>query len=161
MKYTHTHKEHLSYPLSQEALESSFNSLVDAKNAIAIRQSIILTGIGFYIEQLATGLAIYNGDCGAISSINDAIHHIQAESNKHNFPINFYGLEFHRSTSSQHGLSFLQQQRSLRIQLEPFLNSTFHLRTVASEFILNPSSISAHPAACQSELQPRLQSPVV
>lgn len=122
-------------------MEKSFNSLVDAKNAIAIRQSIILTEVGFYIEQLAAKFAMYNDDSAAMSTINSDIRYIWEKSDEHDIPINFYGLEFHRSTSSTYGLSFLQQQRSLRIQLDPFLNSTCQYCTFASEFIADPSSL--------------------
>ncbi len=70
-----------------------------------------------------------------MASVNDDIRFIRDESDMRNLPINFYGLEYHRSTSSDYGLSFLQQQRSLRIQMEPFLKSTYHLRAMASDFL--------------------------
>lgn len=121
-------------------LEKSFNSLIDAKNAIAIRQSLVLTEIGICIEQLTSRLALYNSDSTAMLSVNNDINSIHDESDKQSLPINFYGLEYHRSTSSNYGSSFLQQQRSLRIQMEPFLSSTHHLRTTASGFLTDPSS---------------------
>lgn len=127
-------------PPSQEFLELSINSLTDTKNAIAIRQSLILAEIGVYIEQMASRLALYHADCSVLLSVDDDIRFIKNESNRRNIPINFYGLEHHRSTCSDYGLSFLQEHRSLRIQMDPFLKSTYQLRALASDFLDDPSS---------------------
>ncbi len=129
-----------SDPPSQEVLELSINSLTDTKNAIAIRQSLILAEIGVYIEQITSRLALYHADCSVLLSVNDDIRFIQNESNRREIPINFYGLEHHRSTCSGYGLSFLQEHRSLRIQMQPFLQSTYQLRALASDFLDDPAS---------------------
>lgn len=73
-------------------------------------------------------------------SVGKDIHFIRGESDRRDLAINFYGLEYHRSTSSEYGLSFLQKQRSLRIEMDAFLKSTYHLRDVASNFLDDSSS---------------------
>ncbi len=134
--------------LPQECLETSFNALIDASDALSLRRSIILTDIGTVLEQVTAQLRDYLDDGEMLSSINESIQIIEEEDQRRKLRINFYALQNHRSTSSSYGSSFLQQNRLIFLRTQKFLASTAQLRHTAAAFIADPMSIMNTSSPC-------------
>lgn len=98
-----------------------------------------LTEIGVLLEHLITVLRRYDSDGEAMASIDESIKCIEDEDRKRCHFINFYGLQNHRSTSSDYGSSLLQEHRSVFLQANRYLESNAHFRSKALAFITNPS----------------------
>lgn len=124
-------KEHA--PL--EVLEQVFSLLMDAREAITLRRSIVLTEIGFYLEEIRTKLRIYDGDGETLAVISGKITETEALAQSQRSLLDFPALHRHQ-TSSRHGqLSFSQRNRPFLCQMQPVLNETKHLRQEASVFV--------------------------
>lgn len=123
----------------REVLEVAYNSLIDTRNAIAIRQSLILADIGACLQQLLGKLDAY--DCGDAtkSSVDNEIKHLEHENWERKLAINFYGLESHRSACSCYGPSFLQEHTLLFLKLQPFLPPRAPFEAAAHAFLKDPS----------------------
>ncbi len=70
--------------LPQECLETSFNALIDASDALSLRRSIVLTDIGNALERVAAQLRDYLDDGEELSSINESIRLIEEEDHRRN-----------------------------------------------------------------------------
>ena len=127
--------------LPQEALEITYNALIDASDALSLRRSIILTDIGTALEQLCLRIREYIDDGTMISSINKSIRLIEEEDEKRSLMINFNALQNHRSSTSDYGCSFLQENRMVFLRTQRFLESTSHLRRSATAFMNDPMSL--------------------
>ena len=76
-----------------------------------------------------------------ISSINKSIRLIEEEDEKRSLMINFNALQNHRSSTSDYGCSFLQENRMVFLRTQRFLESTSHLRRSATAFMNDPMSL--------------------
>lgn len=130
--------------LPQEAFILSFNALIDASNALILRNTIELTDIGYYLGHAAAVLSRYDDDIAALESIKHKIAYIEAESTRQGMEINFYTLEHHRSTSSDYGLSFVEEHHLLYTNLERYLAATRSFRQFAAGYLDDPPSLRDH-----------------
>lgn len=122
----------------------SFNALIDASNALILRNTIALTDIGYHLGQAAAVLSRYDVDTAVLASIKNDIDYIEAESARQGIHLNFYALEHHRSTNSNCGLSFLEEHHLLYTDLEPFLEATRSFRQFSAGYLADPSSLRDH-----------------
>lgn len=135
---------HQGSPLPQEAVILAFNALIDANNALILRNTIDLTDIGFYLGQAAAVLSRYDGDIAAQLSIREKIEYLEVESARQGMYINFYAMEHHRSSDSAYGLSFLEEHHLLYASLDPFLAATRTFRGFAAGYLDDPPSLRDH-----------------
>lgn len=129
----------------RELFEESYNILIDTRNAITMRQALVLADIGQCLQQLVTRLDAYDSGDAARTYVDHEIDFIEEESRKRDFSINFYGLECHRSSCSTYGPSFLQNNRLLYLRLQSILDASSSFQSAASAFMNNPSLLREPP----------------
>lgn len=137
---------HLQSDSPREFLEASYNVLIDTRNAISMRQSIILADIGQCLQQLVTRLDAYDSGDAARTYVDHEIEFIEEENQKRSLSINFYGLECHRSSCSNYGPSFLQTNRLLYLKLQSILDVSGVFQSAASAFMNDPSLLRERPS---------------
>lgn len=119
-----------------------YNTLIDSKNAIEMRQGATLADIGFCLGQLSGLLSTYDNDVAATSLIDNAIGVIEQEDLERGLGINFVGLDRHRSTTSCYGASLSQKYRLLFIKFDMVMEAAGAMfQAAASFFIRDPSSL--------------------
>ena len=122
----------------------AFNTLVDARNALNLRKTITLTDFGFHLSQAAGLLRNYDYDVAAQTSIENKMESLEAEIAGQGMSINFYGLEHERSTCSDYGLSFLEENHQLYFNLHEFLSATSSFRQFGTGYLDDPPSLRDH-----------------
>ncbi|KJA28275.1 hypothetical protein HYPSUDRAFT_51140 [Hypholoma sublateritium FD-334 SS-4] len=105
---------------------------MDAREAMTLRRSIVLTEIGFHLEEIRTKLRIYDGDAETLAAISSKITETEALAQNQRSLLDFPALLRHQ-TSSRHGQpSFSQRNRPFLCQMQPILNETRYLRQEAN-----------------------------
>ena len=115
-------------------LEEGFTLLTSAREAVALRQSVILTEIGHHLEEIRAKLRIYDGDGEALTAISARIEQMKALAQSHDIVLNFARLS-HQSGSRSGHLSFLQRNGHPISQMLWMLDATKHLRQEAITFV--------------------------
>lgn len=119
----------------------AYNSLIDTRNAIIIRQSLVLADIGICLQQLLIKLDAYDSGDATKLSVDNEIKGLERENRERKLRINFYGLESHRSACSRYGPSFLQEHSLLFLRLQPFLPPKAPFEAAAYAFLKDPSAL--------------------
>lgn len=140
--------DHLRNPFfsySSKELEQRFNAVVDAKNAVTLRQSAILADIGDCLLQLDSKLRLYERDDVFLKSAAHELQLIKQQSKAAGHAINFLGLELLRSMSpDSYGQAFYEKHRVLCSSLQHVLAVKEEAIQVAYQFLSDPSCLVEH-----------------
>lgn len=118
-----------------EVLEQAFSLLTDAREAVTLRSSIVLTEIGFQLEEIRTKLRVYDSDVETLAAISKKINETEALAQNERILLNFASLHRSPPHSSQDGqLSFSQRHGLFLSHIQPILDETKHLRQEACAF---------------------------
>lgn len=137
-------KRYEARPPSREVLERKYDTLVDTRNALALRQSVSLSEMGQYLEQVAIRLALYEDDEEIIAHLNYEMDSVDDEARRFNLPFDLYDAEFHRDLVSDRGPSFTQKNRRTIRKVDLYLGTTRQARAAASQFLIDPLSLRDH-----------------
>lgn len=119
-----------------EVLQQESALLMDAKEAVTLRRAVVLTAIGFHIEEIRSKLRVYNKDGDSLTVITDKIRQTEAQvQNQNDVPLDFASLSDHHRSSRHGRLSFLQRNGPLLSQMQPMLDATKRLRREAVIFV--------------------------
>ena len=126
---------------SQQELEQRFCAVVDAKNAVTLRQSATLADIGDCLLLLDSKLRLYETDDVFVNSAVREMHMIEQQSST-----SFLGLEVFRSTTSRgrHGQSFYEKNRLLCSSVQRAIDAKEENIQVAYQFLSDPSCLVEH-----------------
>lgn len=132
--------------VSPEELEAYYNIVIDARNALALRQSVILANIGDCLDLLSTKLRLYDKDDALMQSTFYDVQSIKREAVNRKLGINFWALEYVRSGSSsaQHGASFIENHSDIYSTLGRVLDTKRSSQRVARQFINDPQALREH-----------------
>lgn len=108
---------------------------------MALRQCVVLTDIGFHINEIVTKLRAYDIDRANLASIADKRKQVEATAQTQSILLDSTALHRHPS-KSRHRLPFLQRHGLLLIHLQPVLDSTKQLRKKAAAFVADQASFS-------------------
>lgn len=112
-----------------------FSLLADASEALTLRQSIVLTQIGFHLEEIRTKLRVYDGDRETLVVIASKIKETEALAQHQHILLDLTALRCQK-LSSRHGrLSFSQRNGVFLSQIQPALDETKRLRQEANLFV--------------------------
>ncbi|KJA26296.1 hypothetical protein HYPSUDRAFT_199043 [Hypholoma sublateritium FD-334 SS-4] len=113
--------------LREHTLQEALEQLNDAEDAVALRQCVVLTDIGFHLNEIATKLRAYDIDRENLTSIADKVKQVEAAARSQSISLNSAVLHHRPSMPQRNGL-FL-------VHLQPLLDSTKHLRQKATAFV--------------------------
>lgn len=94
-----------------EALAYRYALAVDAKNALMLRQSAILTDVGICLESIIPMINLYSTDEVRLTNIHQDLEDIRQACDKHQIKLQFGDLEWHRSAKDPCGLAFVDDKR--------------------------------------------------
>ncbi|KJA26721.1 hypothetical protein HYPSUDRAFT_198532 [Hypholoma sublateritium FD-334 SS-4] len=115
-----------------EVLEQAFSLLTDAREAVTLRRSIVLTEIGFQLEEIRTKLRVYDSDVETLAAISQKINETEALAQNECIILDFTSRHRTHPHSSQDGqLSFSQRHGPFLSHIQPILDQTKHLRQEA------------------------------
>lgn len=101
----------LSNSLLIEALAHRYALVVDAKNALMLRQSAILVDIGLCLESLVPMINLHATDEVKLKTIRQELKNIRQACDYHQIKLEFGDLEWHRSAKDSWGLAFVDDKR--------------------------------------------------
>lgn len=85
--------------------------IVDAKNALTLRQSAILADVGICLESLMPKINLYAMDEVKLLGIFKDLADIRQACDNHQIQLQFGDLEWHRSVTDPCGLAFVDDKR--------------------------------------------------
>lgn len=131
---------------SRENLERYFGKLIDARNAIALRQSALAIDIGDCLRALDTKLRLYAKDDVFLKTAAHEVYLIEQESLVRDLKINFFGLELLRSMTRNpsYGSSFLEKESILFSSTRHVLRTREDAGRITSQFLADPYSLVEH-----------------
>ncbi|KJA12803.1 hypothetical protein HYPSUDRAFT_60221 [Hypholoma sublateritium FD-334 SS-4] len=126
-------------PALREALEQELSALGDAGDAVGLRQCVVLTEMGYHLNEVAARLRLYNNDTAILTSIADKIKQVEAVAQSQHISIASTATRRH-SFISRRKPPFLQRNMFLLLHLQPILDSTKTLRQKAAAFVVDQAS---------------------
>lgn len=129
---------------SHEALERHYSIVVDAKNAVSLRQSAILADIGLCLGLLIPKIHLYAKDRVLLASIYEDLDYIHQECSNRQIELSFDSLEWFRSADSPYGLGFVDDKRHQSFcwrEKKLAINNYNAARAVALQFLGDPAAL--------------------
>ncbi len=118
--------------------------IVDARNALILRQSAIVADIGLYLESLIPKINLYAIDNAHLVSVREELDRICQECEDRKITLQFNDLEWSRSAKHPAGLSFLDDKRHRDFswyETTMLIDTYSDARAVGLHFLSDPTAL--------------------
>lgn len=129
--------------LSPNDLALYFNAVVDAKNALTLRQSAVMADIGDCLEMVSPKFGLYDTDSMVLQSVFYELQLIKEECQTRQLGLNFWALEYFRSGlhGSDYGFSFVEDHPELYATVGRVLGDKEFSSHATQQFLQDPFSL--------------------
>lgn len=130
---------------SPQALAHQYAVVIDARNALVLRQSAIIADIGLHLESLAPKVNLYTMDTATLYSVLQDLEYIRKECVNQKVKLQFGDLEWSRSTKHPAGLAFVDDDRypDFCWQESTTLIDTYRdARSIGLHFLKDPTALT-------------------
>ena len=136
-------RQDLASPAADD-LQRQFIAIVDARNALVLRQYAVTADIGLCLQSLDTKLRLYAKDEAALSSAMESIGRIKQQAAKWKLDIPFHDLEHYPSLLSNYGACFKQRNRRLFEEAQLLSGKYKLFQRMAYHFMKDPAALVDH-----------------
>ncbi len=124
-----------------EVLEQHFGMIVDAKNALLLRQSTTITDMGTSLEMLTSQLSLYDKDTARLVSLKEELQLLMKAVFERELDLDFDVLENYRSSIPPYNLSFTEGNQALYCTVRPIIDAQRDARAAALDFLKDPMAL--------------------
>ena len=127
-----------------ETLAYQYAIIIDAKNALTLRQSAVIADIGLYLELLIPKINVYAMDAVKLISAHQDLDYIHQECVNRHFKLQFSDLEWRRSESHPCGLAFIHNKRHQEFSWQKKMlefNGYSDAQAVGLQFLNDPAAV--------------------
>ncbi|KJA21686.1 hypothetical protein HYPSUDRAFT_55385 [Hypholoma sublateritium FD-334 SS-4] len=129
---------------SPQTLARQYAVVIDARNALLLRQAAIVADIGLYLQLLTLKVNLYATDKANLASIHRDLEYIREECVRQKVKLPFGDLEWSRSAKHPSGLAFVHDDRHQDFcwqEITMLLHTYSDARAVGFQFLDDPASL--------------------
>ena len=115
--------------------------IIDAQNALLLRQSTTITDIGISLEMLTSLLCTYDTDAARLVSMKEEIELLMQANAERNLDLDFDILENFRSSFPPYDSSFTEKNHSLYSTVQPLIDARRDAQAAGLHFLNDPMSL--------------------
>lgn len=122
-------------------MEQHFQVVIDAQNAMLLRQSAVLADIGMSLEMLTSQMRLYDKDKAKLVCIRDEMDRLMQACSDRHLNLNFEILERYRSSVPPYTPSFIEMNQLLYWEKQPLIDSRRDAQTAGLKFLQDPMAL--------------------
>lgn len=122
-------------------MERHFEVIVDAQNALLLRQSTTIADIGISLEMLTSQLCLYDKDAAKLVSLKEELELLMQAHSDREFDLDFDILENFRSSFPPYESSFTEENRSLYCSTQPHIDVRRDAQAAGFYFLKDPMAL--------------------
>lgn len=128
--------------LSSDAISVYFGTIIDIRNALALRRSVFVVEIGCMLGDLAQKFNRHDKDTSVIEAVDRELEAIQQAVIQNNMDIKYEALECFRSTyNPELGKCFFEEHQFILPEIYEYLDAHKNATAACSQFVNDPTSL--------------------